>query len=93
MYKEVGLVLAGALCFDLGVVVVPAKAADEKSVAFLKIDSFSPSQDYIKITMEDVLVTSMKCTSNKGTLVEFKGTKYCQTPKQPGSLPASTQKK
>lgn len=93
MYKEVGLVLAGALCFDLGVVLVPAKAADEISLNFAKIETLSANQEYLKIKMDDVLVSSKACTSNKGTLVDFKGTKYCQTPKQAGSLPSSTQKR
>ena len=92
MYKEVGLVLAGVVCFDLGVVVVPARAADEISLNFAKIETLSANQDYLKIKLDDVLVSSKACTSSKGTLVEFKGTKYCQTPKQPVGA-SSSQKK
>ncbi len=89
MYKEVGLVLAGALCFDLGVVVVPARAQDS---TFMKIENLSPSQEYLKIKMDDVLVSSKACVSNKGTLVEFKGTKYCQSAQKTGTLPSNQKK-
>lgn len=92
MYKEVGLVLAGAICFDLGVVIVPAQATNEKSAEFLKIDNLSSNQEYLKIKMDDVSVSAKACATNKGTLVDFKGTKYCQTPKQPGGA-SSNQKK
>lgn len=90
MRKDVGLILAATICFDLGVVVVPVQAADV-SLNFQKIDNLSPNQEYLKIKMDDVVVSSKACESNKGTLVDFKGTKYCQTGKS-GTVP-STQRK
>ncbi len=74
--------------------VVPAQAekwVNLNSSRFLKIDSLSPNHAYMKIILTDVLVSSKACESNKGTLVDFKGTKYCQTGKS-GTVP-STQRK
>lgn len=81
MRKDVGLILAAAVCFDLGVVVVPAHAADAMDafikLGTLKIDNFAPNQEYLKIKMTDVLVSSKACQADKGKLVEVKGTLYC----------------
>lgn len=79
MRKDVGLLLAAAVCFDLGTVVVPAHAAGIDM--FLKLDNFAPNQEYLKIKMTDVLVSSKACQSNKGKVVDVKGTLYCATGK------------
>ncbi len=81
--------LAGTVCFDLGVLAVSglmaasalAAGVNVQDITITKITSMSPTQTYLKITMQDATVSSMACTQNKGKLVEFKGTKYCQTPK------------
>ncbi len=70
---------------------MPARAADAVDM-FLKIENLSANQEYLKIKMDDVLVSSKACVSNKGTLVEFKGTKYCQTTQKTGSLPSNQRK-
>lgn len=80
MRKDVGLILAAAVCFDLGVVVVPAHAAGDGpflKAEVLKIDNFAPNQEYLKIKMTDVLVSSKACQSSNGKVVDFKGTMYC----------------
>ena len=113
MRKKLGLVLAAAVCFDLGVVIVPAhaagdgagagkasvqdspatqitdraaieatgKASVQDSPSFLKLDVLPSNQEYLKIKMVDLLVSSKACLSSKGKLVEFKGTKFCATGK------------
>ncbi len=84
MRKDVGLILAAVVCFDLGTVVVPAHAAGTDMVHkldVLKIDNFAPNQEYLKIKLTDVLVSSKACQSSKGKVVDVKGTLYCATGK------------
>ena len=97
MRKKLGLVLAAAVCFDLGVVIVPAhaagdgasagKASVQDSPSFLKLDVLPSNQEYLKIKMDDLFVSSKACLSSKGKLVEFKGTKFCATGKHFPSEP------
>ncbi len=89
MQKEVGLLLAGMTCFDLGIMVLPTHA--EVSLNFSKVQTLSANQSYIKYMPGDLASFQTSCTANKGKLVEFQGTKYCQTPKAKGAT--STQPK
>jgi hypothetical protein len=87
MRKEVALVLAGVASFDLGTFAVTAQAAEDY---FLKIDKFSPQNEYLKIKLDDVLVSSIRtasqnCAHQKGTLVEYQGSHYCAIPKAGGA--------
>lgn len=75
MRKEASLVLTGLIAFDLGTVVVPAHAAD---TIYMKIDNLSADSDYLKL---NGLKATDACVAGKGTLVEFKGDKYCRTAK------------
>jgi hypothetical protein len=90
MRKEIGLILAGAVAFDLGTVVVPAQAAD---AIYLKIDDRdmqSLAFNFSKFDVGDASAAN-KCIAGKGALVEFKGDKYCRTNKTATSttLPAT----
>lgn len=83
MRKEVALILAGVAAFDLGTVTVPAQAATDY---FLKIEGFAPQNEYLKIKLQDLTVTSIRkasesCATQKGTLVEYQGNHYCSIPK------------
>lgn len=83
MRKEVALMLAGVASFDLGTFVVPAQAATDY---FLKIDGLESKNEYLKIQLQDLTVSSIRkasesCTAKKGTLVEYKGDHYCSIPK------------
>ena len=94
MRKVVGLMLVGAACFDLGVLVVPARAADY-DVHYLKIDALpadSVAFNFAKIKL-DYLAAAKACTGSGGTPVDFKGTKYCRTPKTEVRSNAPIQKK
>lgn len=77
MRKQLGLIVLGVAAFDLGTVVVPARAAD---TSFLKIDGIENSYHYIKFDNVDGEAVR-RCVAGKGTLVEFKGDKYCRTDK------------
>lgn len=77
MRKELGLIMMGAVAFDLGTVVVPAQAAD---TVYLKIDVLPNTFNFEKIEIRD-LASSNACVARKGTLVEYKGDKYCRTDK------------
>ncbi len=88
MRKEVGLLLASAVCFDLGVVSVQAQQAAVDY--FLKIEGIDSNHNFQKLDMANP-AAAKTCVGGKGTLVEFKGTKYCRTDKT--ALPSSTQKK
>ncbi|TAJ97596.1 MAG: hypothetical protein EPO10_03395 [Reyranella sp.] len=87
MRKELGLIVMGAVAFDLGTVVVPAQAAD---AIFLKIDGLSGESNYHKFNPSDAKAAN-SCVAGKGTLVEYKGDKYCRTDKAGAStaLPSS----
>ena len=80
MRKQVGLIVLGVAAFDLGTVVVPAHAADTSVDYFLKLDSLPNSYNYIKFDNVDA-AAARSCVTGKGTLVEFKGDKYCRTDK------------
>jgi hypothetical protein len=90
MRKEIGLILAGAVAFNLGTVVVPAQGADAN---YLKIDGRdmeSVAFNFQKFDVGDASAAN-RCVAGKGTLVEFKGDKYCRTNKTGTSttLPAT----
>jgi hypothetical protein len=83
MRKEVALILAGVASFDLGTFAIPAQAATD---SFLKIDGLGSQNEYLKIQMQDLTVTSIRkasesCATHKGTLVEYQGNHYCAVPK------------
>ncbi|KAF0103107.1 MAG: hypothetical protein FD144_2282 [Rhodospirillaceae bacterium] len=88
MRKELGLIMMGAVAFDLGTVIVPAQAADP---IYLKMDALPNSFNFQKIDIRD-LASSNACVAGKGTLVEYKGDKYCRTDKAGAStaLPSTT---
>lgn len=78
MRKDLALLLAGVVSFDLGTVAVPAHAAID---AFLKIDALKGENDYLKFTGDEAKATTT-CLANHGTLVEYQGSHYCATPKK-----------
>lgn len=77
MRKELGLIVMGAVAFDLGTVVVPAQAAD---AIYLKYDSLPSTFNFHKFDAKDAAAVNA-CVAGKGTLAEFKGDKYCRTDK------------
>lgn len=79
MRKELGLIIVSAVAFDLGTVVVPAQAADTNGHKFDDLPN-SLSFNYAKIDIRD-MAASNACVARKGTLVEYKGDKYCRTDK------------
>ena len=91
MRKELGLIVMGAVAFDLGTVIVPERALAQAADYFLKIDGLSGESNYLKFTNNDKAAAN-KCVADKGTLVEFKGDKYCRTAKAGTAVP-STQRK
>ncbi|MDP1632745.1 MAG: hypothetical protein Q8L66_15120 [Caulobacter sp.] len=84
--KKTALILAGALAFDLGVLVVGAQAADAPrrptatpgepgvslNFAKVEIDYF-----YIKI---DAVTSRQACEHKSGKVVDVKGLPMCQVP-------------
>ncbi len=79
MRKKIALALTGMVAFDLGTVVVHAQSASVDY--FLKIDSLPNEFNFTKIKNTDYLKVVNECTAKQGTLVEFKGDKYCRTAK------------
>ena len=80
MRKEVRLILAAAVCFDLGVVVVSAHAVVFHDFHFTKIDSLPVTFNFAKIEV-DYIAAANACVKAKGKLFEFKGQKFCGTEK------------
>lgn len=86
MKREIGLLLAGVISFDLGVVPlsVPAASASEthnvEDMHFLKLSSLSKSSDYLKLDGHNAMAVD-SCKGKSGTLVSYKGSDYCQIPK------------
>jgi hypothetical protein len=77
MRKELGLIVMGAVAFDLGTVVVPAQAAD---AIFLKYDALPNNFNFHKFDAKDAAAANA-CVAGNGTPVEYKGDKYCRTDK------------
>jgi hypothetical protein len=84
--KKIGLILAGAMVFDLGVVVATGQAAVD---AFLKID---PAQNHsaLKIKLDRVNDAAV-CQAHGGTVSNMGGQDYCLVPAvRNASTPAAT---
>ena len=73
--KRVGLILAGAVMFDLGVVVSSSHAAYD---AFLKLDS-ARSHDALKIKLDKVNDAGV-CRAHGGSVLKSGGVEYCKVP-------------
>jgi hypothetical protein len=73
--NKIGLILAGAVIFDLGVVVTSSHAAYD---AFLKIDP-TVSHPALKIKL-DAVNNSAVCTAHGGTVSTAGGAQYCDVP-------------
>ncbi|WP_340643795.1 hypothetical protein [Phenylobacterium sp.] len=83
--KTPALILAGALVFDLGVVVVGAQAAEAPKPSAPKADgtslNFSKVEiDYIYIKF-DTVNSRQACAHKSGKVVDVKGIPMCQLPK------------
>ena len=90
MRKELGLIVMGAVAFDLGTVVVPAQAAD---AIYMKYDALPSTFNFHKFDAKDASAANA-CVAGKGTLSEFKGDKYCRTDKTgPAAAVPSNQRK
>ncbi len=95
MYKQAGLILVGAVCFDLGMVLIPAPSAAAMDM-FIKIGGMKGENDYQKFTGTDATAFAKTCAASKGKAVQFQGAKYCQTAKAKAttgpatSLPATS---
>lgn len=92
MRKELGIMLMGAVAFDLGTIVVPQQARAQSAVdMFIKIDNLSNEFNFSKFNPRDAAAAN-SCVTGKGTLVEYKGDKYCRTAKATTAAP-STQRR
>lgn len=83
--KTSALILAGALAFDLGVLVVGAQAAETPKPTAPKADgislNFSKVEiDYIYIKF-DAVNSRQACEHKSGKVVDVKGIAMCQLPK------------
>ena len=86
MRKELGLILMGAVAFDLGTIVVPERALAQSAVdMFIKMDSLPSEFNFQKFNAKDASAAN-SCVAGKGTLVEYKGDKYCRTAKAGGAV-------
>jgi len=73
--KKVGLVLAGAVMFDLGVVVPSSHAAYD---AFLKLDSAQPHGE---LTLKlDKVNNAAVCKAHGGHVIKIDKVAYCRVP-------------
>jgi hypothetical protein len=87
MRKELGLILMGAVAFDLGTIVVPERALAQSAVdMFIKIGNLSDEYNFHKFDAKDAAAAN-SCVAGKGTLVEYKGDKYCRTAKAGAAVP------
>lgn len=92
--RKTAIVLAGMAAFDLGVMVVPAYAADKIDDYYLKHNATTAqpapaSGGGLKVVFSDILISSLKldgaspekaCGDRKGTLVMKEGQQYCRVP-------------
>jgi hypothetical protein len=73
--NKVGLVLAGAVMFDLGVVVPSSHAAYD---AFLKLDSAQPHGE-LKLKLDKVNNAAV-CQAHGGSVIKIDTVEYCKVP-------------
>ncbi|MFI4974319.1 MAG: hypothetical protein ACHP84_07275 [Caulobacterales bacterium] len=73
--NKVGLILAGAVMFDLGVVVPSGHAAYD---AFLKLDN-AQSHEALKIKLDKVNDAAV-CRAHGGSLLKYHQVEYCKVP-------------
>lgn len=97
--RKSALVLAGALAFDLGVFVVAGQAVEapktpESGAPTTVRKAGAKSDEYLKIKLTDVLVssytidrnhTARDCESKHGKVVEVAGMPVCQLPAAPAA--------
>jgi len=79
MKKEMGLLLAGAACFDLGNVAMAETI--EPTFVPIYIASMSTSDFYLKLDMANVRASTNTCIAKSGRVVSYKGVNYCEIPK------------
>ncbi len=84
MNKKIGLILAGAVVFDLGVVVTSTQAAYD---ALLKADAAQHLALKIKLT---AVPDNALCASHGGTVSGAAGDQYCLVPAVDQEHPAPT---
>lgn len=99
--RTAAIVLAGALTFDLGVLVVAGQAAEAPKApqsgapAPLR-KAGTKSDDYLKIKLTDVLIssyaidsanTAQGCKSKHGKVIDVAGMPMCQLPAAPAPAP------
>lgn len=77
--NKFGLILAGAVMFDLGTVVATSHAAYD---AFLKLDT-AQKHDALKIKLDKVNDASV-CTAHGGSVLKWRGVEYCKIPSNRG---------
>ena len=84
MRKEIGVLLTGALCFDLGVVLLPS-ASQAQNAIYMKFSDADVRHELIvmKLNKGD-LKAEKACLDGKGTLGENKGQGYCRRPEPEG---------
>jgi len=75
MDKRIGLILAGAVMFDLGLVVPSSHAAYD---AFLKLDAAAP-HGALKIKLDKVEDAGL-CKSHGGKVANEGAAKFCRVP-------------
>jgi hypothetical protein len=75
MDKRIGLILAGAVVFDLGLVVPSSHAAYD---AFLKLDAAAP-HGALKIKLDKVDDAEV-CKSHGGKVTTEGGDQFCKIP-------------
>ncbi|MBI5941996.1 MAG: hypothetical protein HY859_16390 [Caulobacterales bacterium] len=96
--RKTALILAGAMAFDLGVLVVAGQAAEAP-----KSPNGAPapttvrkSDDYLKIKLTEVLVSSYAidrthtakgCEAKLGKVIDVAGMPVCQLPAAPAPAP------
>lgn len=80
MKKEVGLLLAGAACFDLGNVTIADAAVTPKFEPII-ISSMSTSDFYLKLDITNLQASANTCLGKGGKVVRYKGSDYCEIPK------------
>ena len=77
--NKVGLILAGAVMFDLGTVVSSSHAAVD---AFLKLYT-AQSHGALKLKLDKVS-DEAACTAHRGVVLKIHNVEYCQVPASPG---------
>ncbi len=83
--KTSAILLAGAVAFDLGTMVVPSHAASDMYMKIHKTSQLPTEQVQFNFIKIDMTNTASVCATKGGKVVPHEGVQQCQLPNNPAT--------